>query len=113
MHLWTAYTVLFVLLALMIPCLWVAYIWDQIIDPHYESDNIAIPEHRLLRAFYTASKRITTQFCLRTPIFVIVSLLFVVTAVIDVVRELENPVVLSLSKLPAFCPPVGYHQMPR
>lgn len=86
----------------MIPCLWVAYIWDQIIDPHYESDNIAVPQNRLLRYCYTASKRITTQFWLRTPIFVIVSLLFVVTAVIDVVsRACLSLVLLSLSKLPS------------
>lgn len=87
MYLWSAYTILFVMLALMIPCLWVAYIWDQIIDPHYESDSIAIPDHRLLRAFYFAAKKITSNFLMRTPIFVIVSVLFVVTAVIDVVSQ--------------------------
>ena len=85
MQLWQAYTVLFVFLAFLIPCLWVAYIWDQIIDPHYESDSIAIPDQRLLRLFYFASKKITTLFILRTPIFVIVALLFVTTAILDVV----------------------------
>ena len=88
MQLWQAYTVLFVFLAFLIPCLWVAYIWDQIIDPHYESDSIAIPDQRLLRLFYFASKKITTLFILRTPIFVIVALLFVTTAILDVVSGL-------------------------
>ena len=87
MQLWQAYTVLFVFLAFLIPCLWVAYIWDQIIDPHYESDSIAIPDQRLLRLFYFASKKITTLFILRTPIFVIVALLFVTTAILDVVSS--------------------------
>jgi hypothetical protein len=84
--LWSAYTVLFVLLALLIPCLWVSYIWDQIIDPHYESDSIAVPDHRLLRLFYMASKKITGRFFLRTPIFIVVALLFVFLGVLDIVR---------------------------
>ena len=82
---WSAYTVMFVLLALLIPCLWVTYIWDQIIDPHYESDTIPIPDHRLLRCFYYASKKITGRFLLRTPIFIIIALLFVAFGVLDIV----------------------------
>ena len=76
---------MFVLLALLIPCLWVTYIWDQIIDPHYESDTIPIPDHRLLRCFYYASKKITGRFLLRTPIFIIIALLFVAFGVLDIV----------------------------
>ena len=76
---------LFVLLALLIPCLWVSYIWDQIIDPHYESDSIAVPDHRLLRLFYMASKKITGRFLLRTPIFIVVALLFVAFGILDIV----------------------------
>ena len=85
MPLWSAYTVLFVLLALLIPCLWVSYIWDQIIDPHYESDSIAVPDHRLLRLFYMASKKITGRFFLRTPIFIVVALMFVAFGILDIV----------------------------
>ena len=84
-HLWTTYTVLFVFLTLLIPCLWVSYIWDQIIDPHYESDNIAIPDHRLLKLFYFASRKITSNFWWRTPIFFIIAALFVTASVLDVV----------------------------
>lgn len=86
MTLWTEYTVLFAFLALLMPCLWVSYIWEQIIDPHYESDNIAIPEHRILRFFYSASKKINTSLVARTTIFFIVAVLFVTTAVLDVVQ---------------------------
>ena len=42
--LWTEYTFLFVILSLLLPCLWVSYIWDQIIDPHYEMDEIEAPK---------------------------------------------------------------------
>lgn len=72
-------------LTLLIPCLWVSYIWDQIIDPHYESDNIAVPDHRLLKVFYFASRKITSNFWWRTPIFFIIAALFVTASVLDVV----------------------------
>ena len=84
-ELWITYTVLFVFLTLLIPCLWVSYIWDQIIDPHYESDNIAVPDHRLLKVFYFASRKITSNFWWRTPIFFIIAALFVTASVLDVV----------------------------
>ncbi len=84
-NLWAEYTALFVFLAILIPCLWVAYIWEQIIDPHYESDSIAIPDHKLLRFFYSAAKKINTSLLTRTIIFFIVAGLIVTSSVIDVV----------------------------
>lgn len=72
------------------PCLWVSYIWEQVIDPHYESDNIAIPDHRVLRFFYSASKKINTSLLARTLIFIVVAVLFVTTAVLDVVSYLHD-----------------------
>ncbi len=86
--LWIEYTILFVFLSMLIPCLWVAYIWEQIIDPHYESDSIAIPDHKLLRLFYSAAKKINTSLLIRTVIFFIVATLIVTSAVIDVVSTL-------------------------
>ena len=109
MPLWSAYTVLFVLLALLIPCLWVSYIWDQIIDPHYESDSIAVPDHRLLRLFYMASKKITGRFFLRTPIFIVVALLFVAFGILDIVSIYNS--LFEISKSNHFVLFAGYHHV--
>ena len=38
----TVYTIAFVMLSTLIPCLWVSYIWDQTIDPHYDYEARAI-----------------------------------------------------------------------
>lgn len=100
---------LFVLLALLIPCLWVSYIWDQIIDPHYESDSIAVPDHRLLRLFYMASKKITGRFFLRTPIFIVVALLFVAFGILDIVSIYNS--LFEISKSNHFVLFAGYHHV--
>ena len=84
-HLWTEYTVLFVMLTLLIPCFWVTFIWEEIIDPHYESENIPVPENRVLRFFYGISRPITEHLSIRTIIYIVISSLFVTTAVTDVV----------------------------
>lgn len=47
--LWFVYTFFFVFLVLLLPCLWVSYIWDQIIDPHYEMDQIEEPQNSVIR----------------------------------------------------------------
>ena len=85
--LWAEYTFLFVLLTLLLPCFWVAYIWEEIIDPHYESESIPEPEHRILRFFYSISGPITRSLGIRTLIYIIISCLFVTTAVTDVVSN--------------------------
>lgn len=88
--LWLEYTFLFVFLVLLLPCLWVSYIWDQIIDPHYEMDQIQEPESRLLRLFYRMAKRINTSLTARTSIFGVVAALVVTSALLDVVRTKER-----------------------
>jgi len=97
--LWFEYTGLFVLLVLLLPCLWVSYIWDQIIDPHYDQDDIEEPESDLLRWFYRAAKRINTNLAARTSIFSVVALLVVTSAVLDVVSNICRPV-LNKSLVP-------------
>lgn len=84
--LWLEYTVVFVFLVLLLPCLWVSYIWDQIIDPHYE-DRVEEPDSRLLRSFYRAAKRINASLAARTSIFLAVAVLIVTSALLDVVRS--------------------------
>ena len=88
--LWAEYTFLFVLLTLLLPCFWVAYIWEEIIDPHYESESIPEPEHRILRFFYSISGPITRSLGIRTLIYIIISCLFVTTAVTDVVSNCQT-----------------------
>ena len=73
------------MLTLLIPCFWVTFIWEEIIDPHYESENIPVPENRVLRFFYGISRPITEHLIIRTTIYIVISSLFVTTAVTDVV----------------------------
>ena len=37
-----AFTVIFVFLVSLLPCLWVSFIWDSIIDPHHEYETIEV-----------------------------------------------------------------------
>lgn len=84
-ELWIEYTVLFVILTLLLPCFWVTFIWEEIIDPHYESESIPLPEHRILRFFYSISGRITQNLAIRNLIYIVISGLFITSAVRDVV----------------------------
>jgi hypothetical protein len=59
---------------------------DQIIDPHYENDSLPVPENRLLKAFYGASKVINMNMWIRHLIFLAVVVLVVASAVLDVVK---------------------------
>ncbi|CAB4062181.1 E4.6.1.1 [Lepeophtheirus salmonis] len=73
-HLWIVYIALFLFLILLLPSLWVSYIWDQIVDPHYESmeDDINLePPFAGLRAFYHISRRISGSWVTRNFIFVV------------------------------------------
>ena len=101
-HLWTEYTVLFVMLTLLIPCFWVTFIWEEIIDPHYESENIPVPENRVLRFFYGISRPITEHLSIRTIIYIVISSLFVTTAVTDVVSIILLHFLVSFSYLSDF-----------
>ena len=59
---------------------------SQIIDPHFENDDLQPPENRLLKFFYNASKVISVNVVVRHVIFVAVVALVVSSAVLDVVR---------------------------
>jgi hypothetical protein len=87
--LWFEYTGFFVFLILLLPILWISYIWDQIIDPEYdmEPEDIPPPESSFLRWFYRSAKKINTSLGARTVIFLLVAALAVSSAVLDVVSE--------------------------
>ena len=61
---------------------------SQIIDPHFENDDLQPPENRLLKFFYNASKVISVNVVVRHVIFVAVVALVVSSAVLDVVSDL-------------------------
>ncbi len=86
--LWFEYTAFFVFLVLMLPCLWISYVWDQIIDPEYNMDpeEIPSPDSSFLRWFYMRAKQINTSLKFRTMVFLAVAILAVTSAVLDVVR---------------------------
>ena len=111
MALWAVYTAFFVFLSILLPCLWVSYIWDQIIDPHYDLDSIDPPEDSMLRYlmaqeststivefwtlllfrfFYLQTNKITASLGMRTLIFVIVAGMVVTSAFLDVVRSIHE-----------------------
>jgi len=87
-HYWvtTVYTIAFVMLSTLIPCLWVSYIWDQTIDPHYDYEARAIqePDIWLIKKLYRSSQFINTSVPLRTAIYFLISLLVILSAVLDV-----------------------------
>ena len=85
--LWIEYTVLFVLLVALMPCLWVSYIWDQMIDPHYDYDNIQQPDHWLLRHLYGMALKISGNLGWRVFIYTMVCSLVILSAILDVVSE--------------------------
>ena len=60
---------------------------SQIIDPHFENDDLQPPENRLLKFFYNASKVISVNVVVRHVIFVAVVALVVSSAVLDVVSD--------------------------
>ena len=74
-YLWLAYMVTYTVLLALMPCTWISYIWDQvinilfvitiiiiniiiiniiiqIIDPEFDLENIEQPDNRLINAFY-------------------------------------------------------------
>lgn len=82
--LWGEYTLIFVLLVGLLPCLWVSYIWDQVIDPHYDMETMEEPTDRMLNFFYRQAKRINESFWARTTIFSVIMFLIVSSALLDV-----------------------------
>ncbi|TRY75805.1 hypothetical protein TCAL_07001 [Tigriopus californicus] len=82
--LWGEYTLIFVLLVGLLPCFWVSYIWDQVIDPHYDMELLEAPKDAMLNFFYRQAKRINESFWARTTIFSIIMLLIVSSALLDV-----------------------------
>lgn len=52
MYLWVTYMITYTFLLALIPCTWISYIWDQIIDPEFDLEHIEQPQNRLINAFY-------------------------------------------------------------
>ena len=85
------YTIAFVFLSILTPFLWVSYVWDQTIDPHYDYDNaVQEPELWFLNKLYHGSRRINSSLALRTTVFILVSILIILSAVLDVVRMSQH-----------------------
>ena len=51
-YLWVTYMITYTFLLALIPCTWISYIWDQIIDPEFDLEHIEQPQNRLINAFY-------------------------------------------------------------
>ncbi|XP_023319662.1 adenylate cyclase type 2 [Eurytemora carolleeae] len=83
--LWVLYVLLFVVLVFLIPCTWISYIWDQIIDPQFDLDYIAQPDNAIIKFFYQASGKLNTKSLHRNIIFVFVSIMIVFSAIMDIV----------------------------
>lgn len=74
-------------LMILIPFVWVGYIWSRIKDPHRELDYITEPENRLIRFFFNTSTRVSSSWKMRTFLYLGISLLISAFAIIDVVSE--------------------------
>ena len=77
------YAAWFASLATLLPCLWVAYVWDRIVDPHFEASDIIEPDGFLVKLCYRSAKRISANVIARTAIFGVVVVLAVGGAVVD------------------------------
>ena len=44
LELFVSFTVIFVFLVSLLPCLWISFIWDSIIDPHHEYETIEVSD---------------------------------------------------------------------
>ena len=80
--------VIYTVLLGLVPCTWISYIWDQIIDPQFDMERIEQPDNRLIKFFYKASGRINTSFCTRKIIFVSIGLVTMLSSVLDLVVTL-------------------------
>ena len=71
---------------ILIPYVWVSYIWNRIKDPHREADFIPDPGNRFVLYFYKMANRVTRKWAYRTLIYISVSIVLSIFAIIDVVR---------------------------
>jgi hypothetical protein len=72
---------------ILIPFVWVGYIWSRIKDPHRELDYIPEPENKIVRFFFKTSNRVSSSWLLRTFLYLLISLLVSTFAIIDVVKK--------------------------
>ena len=104
--LWILYMIIYTFLLVLIPCTWISFIWDQIIDPEFDLEHIEQPENRLIKAFYQASGTINTSFLYRNLIFIFIGVMTMLSSVLDLVITpcmLENPRVRNLSQQSSWC----------
>jgi len=86
MILWIAFGIGGSYLLLIVPFVWVGYVWNRIKDPHQELDSIPDPKQRIIRHFYKTSDRIAKNWVCRTLIYLTVAVVLSTFAIIDVVR---------------------------
>merc|ERR550519_2692105 len=92
--LWIFYMIIYTVLLVLIPCTWISYIWDQIIDPEFDLEHIEQPENRIIKLFYKASAKINTSVIMRNVVFVVLGLMTMLSSVYDLILTpclLENP----------------------
>ena len=92
--LWILYMIIYTFLLFLIPCTWISFIWDQIIDPEFDLEHIEQPENRMIKAFYQASGAINKSFLYRNLIFVFIGVMIMLSSVLDLIITpcmLENP----------------------
>jgi len=83
--LWVMYVIIFIFLVYLIPCTWISYIWDQIIDPQFDLDYISQPDNPVIKFFYQASGTLNTNSLFRNLIFMFVSVMMVASSVVDII----------------------------
>ena len=92
--LWVQYMVIYTILLGLIPSTWISVIWDQIIDPGFDLENIEQPENKIIKLFYKASGKINTSVVMRNVVFVLLGVMMMLSSVYDLILTpcmLENP----------------------
>lgn len=90
--LWIILAVGCTFLVVLVPFVWVGYLWTQIKDPHRELDVIPLPQNKIVRFFFNSSNKITASWMRRTVLYFCIAILISFFAIIDVVNPLYRTI---------------------
>jgi len=83
---WVMFNIVLTFHLLLMPFVWVAYIWSKVKDPHRELDKIPESQSPVIKHLTRCSNAVTNSCGLRVAIFIVISVSISLFAIIDVVN---------------------------
>jgi hypothetical protein len=77
---WIIYGATLLLLLVLTPSSWSAYLWNRRRDPHNEMDRIPAPENGIALALYTWAQNITSNVFARLILYLLVFIALTLSA---------------------------------